>query len=617
MNITKRICLILMVLISTFLVGCGKNEDTNIEKVQSAYNEIVLPKSTNTNLSLAPKYGEVNASWSSSNEELITNSGIVTLPNENTLVTLTVVLTLGKVVKTKTFEVIVQADNSDASKRKYVENKMKELVMPTETSGNLTLIKQLDDININWISKTPLIIWHTGTITRSNVDQVGTLTATFTYSTISITKDYEIKVLKYSTDELLNESMEKFEIPEQVYYDINDFMYPEVLPGVEINWATSNEMIITTTGKVNRPSNTTIVILTLTLKVGEKTMSKDFEVEVLKEDSKTKPHQAITRASEFDEKSFNNVVLENDKLVLTTNALEGSYESGEISTIPFKSLVASWAAVSNIAATVELFVKVMVNGVWSDYITYHPWGFGLENKCYDQQNSLIKLSDDEVMVLNNKYGEKVQFKVVLRRTSLEDTSPRLSLVSFAYYNPGYSYDVDITNLPKEVIYQVPRLYQGAVPTIGNSICSPTTSTMLLKYMGEDFSSYDTYEHRYIAYKFKEYNSGIFGNWVYNTVGMSSFGYDAYVARMYSVEELVKHLATVGPCGLSVKGQMTSTEKNYYTNGHLIVAIGYKYINNVLYIVCNDPNVPNVYCEYSVSVINNTWRNIAYVIEKKA
>lgn len=617
MNTTKRICLILTILLCTCLTGCGKDEKTNIEKVQSAYNGIILPETTNTNLNLTTKYGEVNAAWSSSNEELITSSGIVTLPNENTEVTLTVVLTLGNVVKTKTFKVVVLADNSDARKREYVESKIKELVMPTETSVDLTLVKQLGDINVNWISKTPLIIWHTGTIKRSNIDQVGTLSATFTYSTISITKDYEIKVLKYSVDELLNESIEKFEIPEQIYFDISDFMYPEILPGVEITWATSNENIIAIDGKVNRPSNTTVVILTLTLKVGEKTMSKDFEVEVLKEDSETKPHQTITHASEFDEKSFNNVVLENDKLVLASGTLEGSYESGEVPSMPFKSLVASWAAVSTTTATIELFVKAMVNGVWSDYITYHPWGFGLENKCYDQQNSLIKLSDDEVMVLNNKYGEKVQFKVVLRRTSVEVSSPRLSLVSFAYYNTGYSYDVDITNLPKEVIYQVPRLYQGAVPTIGNSICSPTTSTMLLKYMGEDFSSYDTYEHRYIAYKFKEYNSGIFGNWVYNTVGMSSFGYDAYVARMYSVEELVKHLATVGPCGLSVKGQMTSTEKNYYTNGHLIVAIGYKYINNVLYIVCNDPNVPNVYCEYSVSVINNTWRNIAYVIEKKA
>lgn len=618
MNIIKRICPIFIVLMGLILIGCNQTTENNdTKKVQTAYDTIVLPETTQTDLDLLTKYDDVNAVWSSSNEEIISSDGRVTLPNENTEVTLSVVLSLGQVVKAKTFKVIVLADNSDERKREYVETKIKGLILPAETSENIKLPKSLDDVTIQWISKTPLIIWHDGTLKRSNVDQVGTLSATFIYSNISITKEYSIKVIKYTAQELLALSMDKIEIPSQASSDIKYFMYPVLPNGVEISWVSSNDKVIEISGLVHPQSETTIVILTVTLKVGEEEMSIDFEVEVPKAEFMTKSHQILDRAYNYDEINFNNVMLDNNKLVLIDDALEGNYESKEIPTIGFTSLVASWAAVSSTAATVELFVKVKVNGVWSDYITYYPWGFGLENKCYDQQNSLIKLSDDEVMVLNNKFGEGIKYKVVLRRTSANVDSPRLSLVSFALKNPNYTYNVDISNLPKEVVYQVPRLYQGAVPTIGNSICSPTTSTMLLKYMGENFSSYDTYEHRYIAYKFKEYNSGIFGNWVYNTVGMSSFGYDAYVARMYSVEELVSHLATVGPCGLSVKGQMTSTEKNYYTNGHLIVAIGYKYINNVLYIVCNDPNVPNVYCEYSVSVIKNTWRNIAYVIEKKA
>ena len=61
--------------------------------------------------------------------------------------------------------------------------------------------------------------------------------------------------------------------------------------------------------------------------------------------------------------------------------------------------------------------------------------------------------------------------------------------------------------------------------------------------------------------------------------------------------------------------MTSDKKNYYTNGHLIVAIGYEIgENGNITIVCNDPNVPSVECRYSLTVINNTWRNIAYIIE---
>lgn len=616
MNTTKKFFLFIAFIALIFIFGCNDtSSESDIDKIQKVYDEITLPNSIDRNIDLPTKYGDVEAKWSSSNEDVISSTGIVTQSLENIDVTLSVILSIGQTMKTKQFEVTVLGDKSDAKIREYVEEKIKSITIPTETSENVELIKSIGDISVNWISKTPLIIWHNGIVNRSNVDQIGILSATFAYSTISLTKEYEIKVLKYTPNELLSLSMDKIEIPTEVSFDLNYYMYPELLPGVSVSWTSSNDKVIEVTGKVHHQDVPSTVILTVTLEVGGESMNKDFEVNVLASEKKVKPHQVLNYASDFKNSAFNNVCFKDNRLVLNDDVVEGSYESDEIQTIAFNSLVASWASTSSVDATVELFVKVRVNSVWSDYITYHQWGFGLENKCYDQQNSLIKLSEDEVMVLNNKNGDAIKFKVVLRRKSLDVVSPKLLLVSFALKNNNYSYSVDISDLPNEVVYQVPRLYQGAVPTIGNSICSPTTSTMLLKYMGEDFSSFDEYEHRYIAYKFKEYNSGIFGNWVYNTVGMSSFGYKAYVARMYSVEELVEHLANIGPCGLSVKGQMTSTEKNYYTNGHLIVAIGYKYVNGVLHIVCNDPNVPNVYCEYSVNVIKNTWRNVAYVIEK--
>ena len=36
-------------------------------------------------------------------------------------------------------------------------------------------------------------------------------------------------------------------------------------------------------------------------------------------------------------------------------------------------------------------------------------------------------------------------------------------------------------------------------------------------------------------------TNIYGNWVFNTVGMSSFNEKAYVGMMYSFEELMRHL----------------------------------------------------------------------------
>ena len=307
--------------------------------------------------------------------------------------------------------------------------------------------------------------------------------------------------------------------------------------------------------------------------------------------------------------------IKNNRLVLKDGVTEATYVSDEIITKEFTSLVGSWAAISSTTSTCELFVSVKVGSTWSDYITYGKWGLGLENASYDQTNSLIKLVTDEVKVLNNQKGSAIKYKIVLKRNSTSVDSPALSLVSFALEIPSYSYYVRTSELPDYVCYDVPRLYQQVVPTIGGSICSATSTTMMLNYKGLSFKDKDSlYEHRYMASIVRDYGNKIYGNWVYNTAAMGGYGFNAYVARMYSVDELRYYLANYGPVALTVKGTMISSEKTYTTNGHLIVAIGYKYVNNELYIICNDPNVANVYCEYSLTVINNTWRMVGYVME---
>lgn len=583
--------------------------------LNDVYDQITISTCIYEDIPLLTKYDNVDATWQSTNQNIITNDGIVTFPNVDTKVKLLLTLKYRSSKLEKSFDVtVLNKDSIEViSAQMYKDVDSFELIK--ETAENIELVSKYKNLDITWISKNANVISSNGIIHRANIDQIATLTAKFMINGLSTTKNFQIKVLRYTDEEIINNAISQIDIPSLIYFDITDYMFVDIPDDFNITWETSNDEVINKNGIVYRQDEKVDVILSITISNNkEVTVKKDFNVTVYgKNDELIKPHQIIERVQNFDQDKFYNVKLDNDKLVLVDGTLEGFYESNEITTINFKTLVASWAAISSTNQTAELMVKVKVGDVWSDYVSYGTWGFGLENKCYDQNNGIIKLSDDEVIVINGR-GVALKYKIILRRTSDKVESPKLSLVSFALECDNYKFKVAVSNLVKEKIYDVPRLCQNDVPTIGNSICSPTTSTMLLKYKGEDFSSYDEYEHRYIAYKFKEYNSNIFGNWVYNTVGMSSFGYDTYVARMYSIDELVYHLATVGPCGLSVKGQMTSSEKSYYTNGHLIVAIGYKYINNILYIICNDPNVPNVYCEYSINVINNTWRNIAYVIK---
>lgn len=497
----------------------------------------------------------------------------------------------------------------------YVDDIIKSVVISSEIMQDITLPIAIEGVDIKWKTTNTYLLTSEGKIVeRYASNKKVSLIATYYFHNFSKEVTYNIVILGYTDDEKLQMEMDKISFPEMVsgnLYLKTNFNY-----GIVATYISSDPDCLTNEGIVTLQDKEVIVSMTVILKLGEKEMEKTFDLKLAKYEPDVKNHQIIEYAKDFDINTQENLSISNYRLVLADDTVTATYYSKEINTLGFTSLVGSWSAISSTDATCELKISVKVDDVWSEYITYSPWGLGLQNASYDQNNGMIKLSTDEVIVLNNKKATGIKYSVTLNRKSLSVASPKLSLVSFALSIPDYSYYVDTKDLPKEVVYDVPKLYQGAVPVIGNSICSATSTTMLLKYHGFHFSSFDAeYEHRYIANIVRDYGNNIYGNWVYNTVTMGGYGLNSYVARMYSVDELIYHLAHVGPVALSVKGTMISSEKTYTTAGHLIVAIGYKYVNDVLYIVCNDPNVENVYCEYSLSVINNTWRNITYVVEK--
>ena len=98
------------------------------------------------------------------------------------------------------------------------------------------------------------------------------------------------------------------------------------------------------------------------------------------------------------------------------------------------------------------------------------------------------------------------------------------------------------------------------------------------------------------------------------VGIST-NYDRYDLD-YSLDELKMHLAEVGPVALSVKGKMDAynTTNSYNTGGHLLVCQGYYEKDGQTIFICNDPNVKEVYVEYSAETIARVWRMVSYVIE---
>ncbi|HEY8444726.1 MAG TPA: C39 family peptidase [Bacilli bacterium] len=602
----KKLLLIGLLLI---LAGCGSknNNNTPTKTLEDLLNEINLPEEVNEDLTLPDKYDlngeEVLAIWNSSDENIISSEGVIKQGFENQTVTLTLTLTSTNDYKTKEFTITVLALDIES----FLESAIDILNIPLSTSSNLTLPKYVTyegkRVNLTYTSNNQSALTNDGKVglIPNNTDIELTVTATITEGTYN--KKIPITIIALSKAEQVEYVFNHIEIATNIANNIN---LPTTFAfNMTGTWESNNHDVLLDNGTIAQGfSGRAEIKLTLTLNTGDR---REFTVIV------SKNNHLILDRTFLGEKE--NLEIKNGLLVLTNEATSGTYESEVYETLGFTEAVASWAATSSTTATCELFIRVRVDNNWSKYFSYGEWGLGLQNRAVNQEDNIAKLTTDEIIVKNNKKASALQFKIILKRTNTTTETPKVTLLASALNIPNYSYPVNIDNISRTRDYDVPKLNQNVVPEIGDIICSATSSTMLLKFKGHNFSSYDNYEHRYIAGLVKDYEHNIYGNWVYNTVGMSAFGEVSYVKRMYSYQELLYHLDTVGPIAASVKGTMIGEiGRTWTTSGHLIVVRGYRIENNEIYILANDPNMPNVYEEYKLNNFLNVWRNIAYVIE---
>ena len=550
-----------------------------------------------------------NLVWTSSNQTVITNDGKVNFKSIKQVSTLSLEFSFENI--NYSFKDLYNLEIEAILDSELLQFTADNFTLPSNTNKDISLPSSMNGVALMWSSSHKNIISDTGKFKYPNEDTSVEINATFYYKGNIINKKYTIVALSIPHEERLNLALSSITFPSIINTNLNlktSFEY-----NVTGTWKSNNPDIVTDNGLITLSNEEKQFSIILTLKSGGQIMEKEFNLlsgKIPEGEVYVNSHHHIAYATNFDTKDLSNLVLNNDRIKLTDNALTGTYTSPVYKSNNFSSLVGSWAAISSKTATAELKVRVRVNGTWSSYLSYGSFGLGLQNKMFNQNGGVAKLSDDEVIINDSKTADAFQYQVILKRDSLSVESPKLSLVSVALQIPGFVYNVDISSLPKKVEYDLPNLYQIDVPTIGNSICSPTSSTMLLMYHGHTFE--DNLPHREVANLFKEYNSSIFGNWVFNTVGMSAYGENTYVKRIYSFEELLHHLATVGPVALSIKGNTGL----YTTNGHLLVVSGYEITNSGRTLLIHDPNVKTVEVKYSESIYNGFTRNIIYVMENK-
>ncbi len=303
-------------------------------------------------------------------------------------------------------------------------------------------------------------------------------------------------------------------------------------------------------------------------------------------------------------------VISNGKLTLASGSTTGTFITGVIDIGTFKKMVASWNAVTN-GGTVSLAVSFEVTtGSWSSYFSWGTWSStsGLSGSA-SPSNSYGDLSVD-ILSVSSSYTTTGKIKVKLTLGQYNGKIPTVENFSIATPQMAAQQTVNASALPTTYLNDVPMRSQlmSSYGSLGNIICSPTTTAMALEHLGTKVTTLTA------AYAMYDNNWGAYGNWSYAAAYAGEHGYVAYI-DFYDTE-MIKYALSQG-CVIGCSTSLTSS-------GHLVLVVGYTVKNGVEYFIVNDPNVPEskiARTEYSVSYFESVWRRsdrggfgIAYVFQ---
>ena len=610
----KKILLFLSFFFVFFIIGCDDQKEDNsatINALKAECERVIVSGDTISEdvdfpFTIEVEGYNLSLSYSSDNKTVLSDEGKVTLQDETTT-DVNVTIAYSFYFEDERVEGTVVRKFTILSKKDLLEAASEKVSFPEVIRDNITLPKEVDGYEVEWKS-SDYHLSKKGVYSFVSENTNVTLTATFIYGEgediYFFDKEYEVVIGPYEAEKCLELVSEKITLAEE-FSGTKMTLKTDYGYNVEVEWV-SNSPVIDSEGNINDLTSDTKVKLTAVLTCEDKELRIDFEVMLLHTDVH---HVWYAEPLHFEGTKIGVTLDESNYLVLEDGLTKGTFESDPLSVYNFTQLVGSWNAETSETATVELEIAAFIDGAWTQYLTYGEWGFGRENVYYDSTSGKAKMNID-IFEVKNGFATQVKFKVTLRRDNASCESPRLKRVALTFNFKDYSYNVDVTNLPNEVDYNVPKVYQLDVPKIGNIICSATTTAMLLKYHNIDLSSSYDYEHEYIAKLVCDHgHDGEYGNWSYNMALAGEYLDLAYTQYMYSWEELQYHLATYGPVGASIKGTFAGKPNS----GHLIVVRGYKIVDGEVTVICNDPYTEGVYYEATLEEFMRVWRKVVYVV----
>ena len=298
-------------------------------------------------------------------------------------------------------------------------------------------------------------------------------------------------------------------------------------------------------------------------------------------------------------------------LVLKENVEEGYLLTDVVETDKFTEITPSWNSRTGNDSSVELFIKLRVENEWTDFVSYGIWATDGFNKGIMEREKyeLIKVTGDRIFVNDGRFGDAVQIKVVLK-----GNNPKLKLIAFST-DGGEDEPAEGDYL--RIIENIPLISQLASGHIhSNSICSPTSLTMTLKFHGKDVNLDQ------VTRGTLDSGNEAYGNWPQNVAFAGEQGMRAYTKKCKSINPVKNFISK----GIPVIASVVSQEKealeganSAFPHGHLMVVVGFVIKDGIEYIVVNDPAANSdaeVRKYYKLDQWVNVWRHYIYAITKE-
>jgi len=219
--------------------------------------------------------------------------------------------------------------------------------------------------------------------------------------------------------------------------------------------------------------------------------------------------------------------------------------------------------------------------VWSDWYKmgiFRPDGASASAGI--QEDAFGRVDADTLSLKTRAVA--LRYRVTLEGPA-NTTVLRLVAVNYSDSSRPYDESAALDSLPRSSA-GAPWVRRLAVPQRSqeeeqeryrHDICSPTSLSMVLDFLGVKLATMDT-----VA---AVYDSGaeIYGNWVFNTAFAGSKGFDAFVDRLSSVAEAEHEIANGRPVIASITfghGELKNAPMKQ-TKGHLVVITGFDKTGN--------------------------------------